>query len=137
MIIRTTVRLVRSTDAPAPLYGLTLTRGNRMLKIHVWKSKPSWLSRSPHEKQWLIDWLSKSVRANLNNGDRAEAGPYLIDQTKSALLIWTVKADSAKLPADFESAALTADFEPLTFVSPSDTLTAKKLAERLGGTGTD
>ena len=137
MVIRTTVRLMRNIDAPALEHGLTLTRGNRMLKIHVWKSKPSWLTRSPQEKLWLMNWLTKSVRANLSNGDRAEGGPYLIDQTASALLIWTVKADSAKLPADFEGAALIADFEPLTFVSPSDTLTAKRLAERLGGVGTD
>ncbi|HEX7588901.1 MAG TPA: hypothetical protein VF478_11340 [Anaerolineae bacterium] len=108
-----------------------------MLKIHVWKSKPSWLTRSQQEKQWLINWLTKSVRANLSNGDRAEAGPYLIDQRGSALLIWAVKSDSIKLPADFEAAALTGDFEPMTFVSASETLTAKKLAERLGKRSSD
>ena len=133
MVIRTTVRLVRATDAPALQHGLTLTRGNRMLKIHIWKSKPRWLTRSPQEKQDFINWLTKSVRANLSNGDRAEGGPYLVNQRESTLLIWTVKADTAKLPADFEVAPLTEEFEPLTFVASSDTMTAKKLAERLGG----
>ena len=131
MSFRTAAPQEETLGVPVPLHGLTLTRGNRMLKIHVWKSKSSWLSRSPQEKAWLINWLTQSVRANLSNGDRAEAGPYLIDQTGSSLLIWTIKAESAKLPPDFDAAPLLQDFEPLTFVSPSDTLTAKKLAERL------
>lgn len=102
-----------------------------MLKIQIWKSKSTWLARSPQEKQWLIDWLTKSVRANLGNGEREEGGPYLIDQAGSTLLIWTVRTDSAELPAEYASARLTEVFEPLTFVSATSTMTAKKLYERL------
>ena len=133
MVIRTTVHFVRASDAPVLHHGLTLTRGNRMLKIHVWKSKPTWLTRSPQEKQEFMSWFTKSVKANLGNEERAEAGPYLIEQRGSALLVWTVKAETPKLPADFDAALLSEDFEPLTFVSTTDTLTAKRLADRLGG----
>ncbi len=102
-----------------------------MLKIHVWKSKPSWFARSMQERQVFIHRLMELVSTNLHNSAREEGGPYLIYQAKDVLLIWTIEADSTMLPAEYASLQLAQDFEPLTFVSVSKTMTAKKLAEKL------
>ncbi len=132
MDIRTVAHMTRDVNERSfQRHGFSLTRGERMLKIHVWKSKPSWFARPMQERQALIHRLMELVSANLGNGTREEAGPYLVYQAKDILLIWTIEADSVQLPAEYESIRLAQDFEPLTFVSASKTMTAKKLAEKL------
>ena len=102
-----------------------------MLSIQIWKSKSTWHARSSHERQVLIERLTELVQNNLHSTEREEGGPYLVYQVNGILLIWTLRASSVQLPVEYETIRLTEDFEPLTFVSATDTLTAKRLAERL------
>jgi hypothetical protein len=102
-----------------------------MLNIQIWKSKPTWLARSSHEKRALIERLTKLIEANLDDSEQEEGGPYLVNQAKDVLLIWTMKASSMQLAVEYERIRLTEDFEPLTSVSATYALTAKKLTERL------
>ena len=110
---------------------LSLTQGERMLKIQVWKAKTGWQERSPQERQEMIRRLRKLIEANLSNGSRADAGPFLVYRAEDVLLLWTLKTDSAQIPAEYAEIGLAQNFEPLTFVSATNTLTAKSLAERL------
>lgn len=132
MVMRTAPHIVSDVNKCAlQQHALSLSQGERMLKIQVWKSKSSWLARSSQEKQALINRLTRLVGANLHDTEREEGGPYLIHRAGNALLIWTIKTDSAHILAEYENIRLTDDFEPLTFVLATDMMTAKKLAERL------
>ncbi len=131
-MLRTVPHIASDVNVRAASWrNLSLTQGERMLKIQVWKAKVGWRERSPQERQEMIRRLRTLVEANLSNGSRADAGPFLVYRAEDVLLLWTLKTDSAQIPAEYAEIGLTQNFEPLTFVSATNTLTAKSLAERL------
>lgn len=101
-----------------------------MLKIEVWKCRPTWLALPQEERDTFFDGFSAVVRRNLGSEARADGGPYLIYPPGGCLLLWTwePRPDGEVVGARQE---LDTYFELLVDVGVSATLTAKSLAGKL------
>ncbi len=101
-----------------------------MLKIEVWKCRPTWLALSSEERDTFFDRFSVVIRRNLGPEARADGGPYLIYPTSGCLLLWTwePQPEGEVVRARQE---LDTYFELLVDVGVSATLTAKSLASKL------
>ncbi len=101
-----------------------------MLKIEVWKCKPSWLGLPTEERDAFSSRFAAVVRRHLEPEARTDGGPYLIYRPGGCLLLWTweptPEGDLVQARQELE-----AYFELLVDVAMSPTLTAKSLASKL------
>ncbi len=103
-----------------------------MLKIEIWKCRPSWLGLPGNERSVIVKRFASVVQRRLNDQIRPEGGPFLIDKTDAALLIWTWDTSDGELARAYGELGITTHFEPLVDVRSSPGLTARALADRLG-----
>ncbi len=101
-----------------------------MLKVEVWKCRPTWLALLSEDRVAFFDHFSALVRRNLVAEARADGGPFLIYPPGGCLLLWTwePKPEGEVAQARQE---LDSFFELLVDMGVSSTLTAKSLASKL------
>jgi hypothetical protein len=102
-----------------------------MLKIEIWKCRPSWLGLPGSERSTIVKRFAAVVQRRLSDPVRLEGGPFLLDKRDTALLIWTWDTTDGELARAYEELGISTHFEPLVDVRSSPGLTAKALADRL------
>ncbi len=99
--------------------------------VEIWKSRPAWTDLARDRRIYVLQSLTRLVRANAERTDDT-CGPYLHCKLDDCLLIWDVRADHAE-PLKSEYEKLLADyFEPLMFGTAGQ-FTAKDYVDRLAG----
>jgi hypothetical protein len=102
-----------------------------MIRIEIWKSKPSWHVGARNEKEMIIKRLARVVEATLPIGAQQDGGPFVIKQAEGVLLVWAWGVDEIESVVESTSIGLNEYFEPLTYMAATGNRTAKALAEKL------
>jgi len=108
-----------------------LSKVESMSRIEIWKCKPSWRALPVNKRQTVFHDLATLVKHAFPEHGQENGGPYVIQNTEAAFLIWTTELEEGVTAVRYESIRLDKYFEPLAYVAVTNKLDARVLATKL------